>query len=169
MTVATIEHVLNCDEDTFWHKIFLDESFNDRLYKDGLHFPVFKEVKREDTGSEIRRVVEVTPNIGELPGPIKKVAGDNMSYAEEGVFDKKTKRYRLTIKPNTLADKLFVKGELWTEPAGPNKIKRLFKADVTCKIFGIGGMIEKRIISDMEKSYDLAARFTNDYLAKNQS
>jgi hypothetical protein len=72
----------------------------------------------------------------------------------------------MQIKPNALADKLSVKGELWTEPAGPNKIRRMFKADVTCKIFGIGGMIEKRLVADMEKSYAIAAQFTNEYIAE---
>lgn len=167
MAVANIEHTLNCNEETFWEKIFLDKAFNERLYKQVLRFPEFNEVKREDTGSEIRRTVAVTPDVGELPGPIRKVAGDNMSYSEEGVFDKQSRRYRMQVKPSTLADKLSIKGELWTEPAGPGKIKRIFKADVTCKIFGVGGMIEKRIISEMEKSYDTAARFTNQYVAEN--
>jgi hypothetical protein len=73
----------------------------------------------------------------------------------------------MNVKPNALADKLSIKGEMWTEPAGEGKIRRIFKADVTCKIFGIGGMIEKRIVSDLEKSYDKAAQFTNQYIAEN--
>ena len=166
MAVATIEHTLNCTVDTFWEKIFFNKEFNEQLYKQILRFPQFSEVKRDETGDEIRRVIEVTPDVGELPGPIRKVAGDNMSYAEEGVFDKKARRYRLKIKPNALADKLFISGEMWAEPAGEGKIRRIFKADVTCKVFGVGGMIEKRIISDMTKSYDTAAQFTNRYIAE---
>ncbi|HMJ11370.1 MAG TPA: DUF2505 family protein [Polyangiaceae bacterium] len=166
MAVATIEHTLNCNVDTFWDKIFLNKEFNDQLYKQVLRFPAFNEVSREETGDEIRRVIEVTPDVGELPGPIRKVAGDNMSYAEEGAFDKKAKRYKLKIKPNALADKLFISGEMWAEPAGDGKIRRIFKADVTCKVFGIGGMIEKRIISDMQKSYETAAKFTNQYIVE---
>jgi hypothetical protein len=166
MAVATIEHTLNCTVDTFWDKIFLNKEFNEQLYKEILRFPAFTEVKREETGDELRRTIEVTPDVGELPGPIRKVAGDNMSYVEEGVFDKKSRRYRLKIKPNALSDKLFISGEMWAEPAGEGKIRRVFKADVTCKVFGVGGMIEKRIIGDMTKSYDTAAKFTNQYIAE---
>jgi hypothetical protein len=166
MAVATIQHTLNCTDEVFWEKIFLDKGFNERLYKEVLRFPAYAEIKRDETEAEVRRLIEVTPDVGELPGPIRKVAGDNMSYAEEGVFNKKTRRYTMNVKPNALADKLAIKGEMWTEPAGEGKIRRIFKADVTCKIFGIGGMIEKRIVGDLEKSYDKAAVFTNQYIAE---
>jgi hypothetical protein len=167
MAVTTIEHTINCSEDTFWDKLFLDDAFNQRLYKQALKFPGFNQVKTEDTAKEAHRTIEITPSVGELPGAIKKVLGDNMSYTEEGVLDKQSRRYRMQIKPHTLPDKISMKGELWTEPAGPNKLKRIFKAEVTCKVFGIGGMLEKLIISEMEKSYDVAAKFTNEYVAEN--
>jgi len=166
MAAVNIQHTFNCSEDTFWDRIFFDESFNQHLYKEVLGFSVYKVKSLDDKGDEIQRVIEVSPKIGDLPGPIKKVVGENVSYAEEGIYDKKSRRYRLQIKPNALADKLSIKGELFTEPSGPSKCKRIFKADVTCKVFGIGGMIEKRIVADIEKSYDFGAKFTNEYIAE---
>jgi hypothetical protein len=166
MADVRIEHVFNCSADTFWEKIFLDEEFNRRLFTQILGFPVWKEVKREETGDEIRRVVEVVPKLGDLPGPIKKLIGEGVGYREEGVYDRKTRRYKLNIIPNKLTDKLTVKGEIFTEPAGDNKIKRVYTANVEARVFGVGGMLEKRLVADMENGYAEGAKFTNQYIAE---
>jgi hypothetical protein len=82
------------------------------------------------------------------------------------VFDKKTRRYKVTVVPNKLADKLTITGEISIEPAGDKKCKRIYNTKVEAKIFGIGGMVEKRVISDIEHGYGAGAKFTNEYLAE---
>jgi|RhiMethySRZTD1v2_1073278.scaffolds.fasta_scaffold82958_5 uncharacterized protein DUF2505 len=166
MAEARIEHIFNCSEDTFWNKVFFDADYNKRLFREELAFPRWEEVSKEDKGDQIRRVIEIVPKMADLPGPLKKLAGDGVSYREEGIFDKKTRRYKVTIHPNRLSDKLFIKGELFTEPAGDNKCKRIYLASVEAKVFGVGGMLEKRVISDIQAGYDAGARFTNKYLAE---
>jgi hypothetical protein len=94
---------------------------------------------------------------------MKKVLGDNIRYTEAGVFDKLKRRYRITIIPSRIADKLKVTGELYTEPDGANRCRRVFEGSVEVKIFGIGGMMEKRLVADLEKSYAVGAKFTNQY------
>src|SRR5262245_13305239 len=166
MADARIEHVFNCSAETFWEKVFFDEEYNRRLFKEELRFPVWRELKREDRGGELYRVVEVVPHVGELPGPLKAVVGEGIGYEEHGTLDKKTHRYKVEVKPNKMADKVFVKLEMFTEPMGDKQCKRIVNVSVTAKVFGIGGMIEKRMISDLEKSYGKSARFTNTYVAE---
>jgi hypothetical protein len=165
-TSVRIEHVFNCSEDTFWEKVFFEDDYNRRLFTEALRFPEYKEASREDRGDKLLRVVEVVPRLGELPGPIKKVVGENIAYREEGSFDKKTRRYAIRVVPNRLADKLSIAGVLYTEPYGDNGCKRIFQAEVGASIFGIGRMLEKRIAEDLEKSYAVGAKFTNQYLAE---
>jgi hypothetical protein len=164
MADVRIEHTYDCSVDTFWDRIFFDDEYNRRLYKEALGFPGWEVVKKQDKGNTVEREVDVTPKLGDLPGPIKKVVGDNVGYREVGEFDKSAKRYRIDIVPNKLADKLTVKGELWCEALGENKCRRIFAAKVTAKIFGIGGMLEKRLVADMEHSYAVGARFTNEFI-----
>jgi len=166
MADARIEHIFNCSSETFWNKVFFDEEYNRRLFKDELRFPSWREVKREDRGNELYRVVEVVPHVGELPGPLKAVVGDGIGYEEHGTFDKQKQRYRVEVKPNKLADKVFVRIEMFTEPAGEKQCRRVVTVSVTAKIFGVGGMIEKRMLSDLEKSYGKGAKFTNAFLAE---
>lgn len=166
MADARIEHVYDCDEDTFWNKVFLDSEYNRRLFKEALGFPVYDEVKREERDDQVKRVIEVVPKTGDMPAALKKLVGENIGYREEGVLDKKARRYRVTVIPNRLADKLTITGELFTEPVGEKKCRRVYKAHVEARVFGLGGLIEKRVIADIENGYSLGAKFTNQYIAE---
>jgi hypothetical protein len=162
-TDVRIVHTYNVSEDTYWDKLFFDDEYNRRLYLEALKFYDWKVEKQEDKGSEVLRSIDVAPQLGDLPAPIQKVLGDNIRYKEAGVFDKATRRYRITITPSRLADKVKVNGVLYTEPDGERKCRRVFEATVEVKVFGLGGMMEKRFVSDLEKSYGVGAKFTNRY------
>lgn len=163
---ARIEHVIECSEDTFW-SMFLDEKYNQALFQGYLKFPLWRVSSLEDGEPVMKRVVEVEPYVADLPGAIKKVLGENIRYREEGKYDKQKRRYEVEVVPARLADKIFVKGVQSTQALGPKQCKRVFEIEVTVKIFGVGGMIEKRIISDLQRSYDLGAKFQNRYIAEN--
>jgi len=158
-----IVHTYNVSEDTFWDKLFFDEGYNRRLYLEALKFHDWKVEKHEDHGTEVQRAINVAPRLGDLPGPMKKLLGDNIRYTEAGVYDKARRRYKITIIPSALAGKLLVSGELYTEPEAENRCRRVFEATVEVKVFGLGGMMEKRFVSDLEKSYAVGAKFTNQY------
>jgi hypothetical protein len=166
MATLEIEHTFNCSEATFWDRIFLDPEYNERLFKTELKFPVWREVSREERGGALHRVVEVVPYVGELPAALKAVVGEGIGYEERGVLDKSAKSYKVTVVPNKLADKLSVKVDIWTVADGENRCKRKVRADVGVKIFGVGGTIEKRMLSDLERSYQKSADFTNRYVAE---
>jgi hypothetical protein len=158
------EHVFECSEDTFWDKVFFDDDYNRRMFKDALEFPVYEQLKNDEDDKEVRRSINVVPKLGPMPGPLKAVIGDGLGYREDGVYDKKTRHYKMVITPNKLAEKMTIKGELYTKPKGDKQCTRVFECTVVAKIFGVGGMLEKRVLSDMETSYDKAAVFTNQWL-----
>ena len=166
MATLEVEHTFNCSEATFWDKVFLDPEYNERLFKTELKFPVCCEVSREERGGALHRVVEVVPYVGELPGAIKAVVGEGIGYEERGVLDRNAKTYKVVVVPNKLAEKLSIKVDIWTVADGENKCRRKVRADVTVKIFGVGGTIEKRMLSDLERSYQKSADFTNRFIAE---
>ena len=166
MATLEIEHTYNCSEATFWDRIFLDPEYNERLFKTELKFPVCREVSREERGGLVHRVVEVVPYVGELPAAIKAVVGEGIGYEERGVLDRNAKSYKVVVVPNKLADKLSVKVDIWTVADGENRCKRKARADVNVKIFAVGGTIEKRMLSDLERSYVKSADFTNRFIAE---
>jgi hypothetical protein len=164
MTDARIEHTFDCDEDTFWKEIFFGEEFNRRMYLDRLKFKQWEVSEFRETESSIDRTVNVTPKVDELPSAIKSLIGDNLGYREVGKFDKNRKRYALKVVPSVMADKIDVHGETWVEPLGPARCRRIFEVHITAKIFGVGSIIEKRILADLQLSYNAGATFTAEYL-----
>ena len=166
MATLEIEHTFNCSEATFWDRIFLDPEYNDRRFKIELMFPVCREISREERGGVLHRVVEVVPYVGELPATLKAVIGEGIGYEERGALDRAAKTYKVVVVPNKLAEKLNIKVDIWTVADGENKCRRKVRADVAVKIFGVGGTIEKRMLADLERSYQKSADFTNRYIAE---
>ena len=72
----------------------------------------------------------------------------------------------MQVVPNRMSDKIKVDVEMWTEALGENQCKRFARATATAKIFGIGGMLEKKLLSDLERSYEKSATFTNSFVSE---
>lgn len=161
-----VEHTFNCSEETFWSKIFFDDEYNRQLFSERLKFSHWREAKREERDGKIHRVVEAAPPVGDLPAALKAVVGEGVGYEERGVFDKAARRYTVEVVPNRLADKIQVRVEMTTQADGPERCKRIVRGQVSAKIFGVGGLLEKKLIADMEKSYSKSAEFTNAYIAQ---
>jgi len=164
MTALRIEHSFECDENTFWDKIFFSEQFNRDMYMQRLQFKKWEVTDYRESDSTIYRTVDVVPKVGDLPGAIKSLIGENLGYREEGRFDKQSRRYFVNVVPTALADKVSVVGETWLQPLGETRCKRIFEAQVTVKMFGVGSIIEKKIIADLQLSYNAGAAFTSEYL-----
>lgn len=164
MAEVRLEHVHNCCVDTFW-KVFFDVDYQAALFRDGLRFPLFEQLSFEETDKQIRRVIRVKPRVVGVPAPVKKLIGDGVSYEEHGVFDKTSRNFKYRIQTSRLVDKMKLEGVMYALPAGEGKSKRVFELTVVAKVFGVGGVIEKQIISDTTRDYATGAQFTNKYLA----
>ncbi len=162
MPETEFRHTMDCDPDTYWRCVF-DDEYNTRLYRDLLKFREVTVLAQEDKGDVKTRKLRLNPPPADLPGPVAKVVGD-LSWTEEGTFDKKTGRYRFKITPASLPEKTHISGEIWCEPRGDKKCERIAKMNVEVKVFMVGGLIEKRIIDDTKKSYEAAAKFTGEYV-----
>jgi hypothetical protein len=163
MADARIEHLIQCSDEKFW-TVFFDAEYNKKLFLDELRFESWKLVSLDDNGDRIERVVDVVPRMGDLPGPLKKLVEGGAGYRERDVFDKKAKRMTLKVEPSVLQGKLTISGVMHTEPVGDAQCRRIYETSIVAKVFGVGGMIESRILEDVKKSYDKAAAFTNRWV-----
>ncbi len=159
----SVTHEINCNVETFW-KTFLDKTFNEKLYLDGLGFPAFKVVDQTETDAKITRKVAGTPKM-EVPGPVAKALGSNFSYTEDGAFDKATKVWTWKLTPSTMADKLKQEGRVTVVAIGDNKVRRTAEITMEAKVFMIGGLIESSGEKQLREGWDKSAVFMNKYLA----
>ena len=166
MAETRIINELACSEDVFWDELFFDAEFNRRMFIDELGFCAWKVQSERKTDDFIERELDVSPKVADIPGPIKALVGDSLGYHEQGRYDRKRRRYAVKATSPKLGDRFLLDGEMYTEPLGEGRCRRIFNVKVTTKIFGVGGMIEKRVIADLEKSYAESAAFIGRYVAE---
>jgi hypothetical protein len=158
---------IECSEDTYWDRVFLDEEYNRRFFKDELHFPEWRELGRKEVDGKLHRNVKATPYVGELPGALKAVIGDGLSYEERGVFDRARHHYELEAVPSRMADKVTTKITMSTTTTGEGRCRLLVEATVTARVFVVGGLLEQKTIADLKRSYEKNAVFSNRYIKEN--
>lgn len=166
MADLRVEHVFHCSEDTFWNKLFLDDEYNRRMFLDHLRFSVWKVLSQDEQGSQVRRVIQAAPPLGDVPDLLRPVIGSSVEYQEHGTLDREAQRYQVRVVPGRLSDKVRIELEMTTRPEGPDRCRRMVRGEVRAKIFGVGGLLEKKLVSDLTRSYEKSAAFTNQFLAE---
>jgi len=166
MKEIKFDHVFNCNEDIFWDQVFFDDEYNRAVFLEGLKFPGWRVESSDKTETTIRRVLDVKPPTGDIPGAVRKVIGDNLSYKEVGTFDRKTKRYRVEVQPSTAREKTNVTGEIWAELVDDKHCRRLATFRIECRVFMIGGIIEDLIAKGMTQQFNQGATISNEWIAK---
>jgi len=161
-----MEHVFECSQTTFWEKVFFDAEYNRRLFYDELHFTEWSELEQKHEGERVLRFVRAVPPTPDLPGPLKAALGNGAGYEERGVFERPKNRYDARVKPNSLGDRVGVELTFRTEPMGDQKCKRIVEATITARVMLVGGMLEQRMMTDLQRSYEKSAVFTNRFVAE---
>lgn len=164
MATRRIEHVFDCNVETFWEKIFLDDEFNRQLFVGRLGFASWKVLECAPTDDGLRRVVEAVPSVGELPGPLRKALANGLGYREEGQLFRSESRYSVRVVPASLPQQLDISGELRVVPDGAG-CRRIYDATVNARLFMVGSLLETRLLDDITKSYEVAAAFSRERLS----
>jgi hypothetical protein len=164
MTDSRIVNDLDCSESTFWDELFFDPEFNRRMFLDELKFTKWQVLSTREVGEVLERELDVGLNADALPAAAKSVIGDSLGYREQGKYDRKRRRYAVKATNSKLGDKFLLEGEMHTEPLGEQRCRRIFELKVTVKLFGVGGMIEKLVLSELQKSYAESATFIGRYM-----
>lgn len=161
----SIRHSFDTDPETFW-RVFFDPEYNRALFQEHLKFKLYHvlEFDRRPDGSILRRV-ECAPPV-EIPAVARKVFGDATSYVEEGRFDPKTQRFKVSVVPKVGADRIQTHAEMHLQGRGDKRIERIADIDSTVKVFGIGKVIEAFIEGETRKTYDASAEFTRKWIAE---
>ncbi|MDQ2642731.1 MAG: DUF2505 domain-containing protein [Myxococcota bacterium] len=163
MLEIRVDHTLECSEDVFWDRVFLDDEYNRGLFVQNLKFTSWRELRRETRDGLVHRVVEAVPPVGDVPAALKAVIGQGAGYEERGVLDRAKKTYKIQVVPNRLADKVDVKLEISTSPVGEGQCRRSVRGTISAKIPLVGGILEKKLLADLEKSYAKSVDYTNRF------
>ena len=158
-----IDHVFAGISCADYESLYFDEDFNTAVGKQLgmgrllLHF--------ERTPTRIERKVHYEPD-RDPESPAGQAFGTSRaSFIEELDYDPRSRKGAWRTIPNLFPDRVTNAGTIEFVEA-PNGTRRIVRGEVKVSFFGFGRLIERMIVSEIEKSYANTTRLTNDWLAK---
>lgn len=150
---------IRCDD---YVSLYFDEAFNESIGR-ALHMG--RKLLRLDRGPErIVRHVCYEPN-HDPDSPAKQAFGSSRaSFVEELDYDIRARRGAWRTIPNLWADRVHNAGTIELAEVDGGTRRRV-RGEVKVRLFGFGGLVEKMIVAEIEKSYAATARLTRDWLA----
>lgn len=163
-----MRYTISDDFDTslehYW-QVFFDDAYNAELYKRLRVGREVLEVQKEGEGENlvIRRKVKLSPQ-REVPALVAKFVKGAITYTEQGVFTARTNTLEVVTIPGFMADQLTTRGTYKVQSLGPNKCRRTWDGEISCKIPLLGGKVEKHIVEEVTQSYRDTTEFTRKWL-----
>ncbi len=158
----TVRHRFPIPPAQYWSEVFFDTEYNCGLSEALGNKSMEVLEQKGDVATSLKRVICCTPVV-ELPGPLRKLFGDSVTYTEKGQWDAKTGRWKFEMTTSTFGDKVKTTGVIWTEAHGA-EMERICEVEFVVKIFGVGGMLEKFLCDSMLDNQKKAAAFTEDFI-----
>ena len=144
-----------------YETLFFDETFNVAL---GEAMKLGRTlVKLERTPERIVRHVRCEPK-REPGSPSSRFLGDSRAgWFDELEYEVGKFHGRWRTVPSVFTEKITTNGTL-EFIATPSGVKQRLSGEVSVGIFGVGRMIEKTIVTGIEKAYVAAAKFTAEWV-----
>lgn len=163
-----IEDVFDVSADRYWDAFFSEEYSRALWPALEIDCKVLR-LERKGEGAELTIVREqfLTPR-REVPAIMAKFVKGAISYTELNEFTARTNTMRTTTTPSFMADKIRTVGTYRLEILGPEKVNRVWDAEVSCSIPLLGGKIEKMLVDEVRESYRKATEFTRRWHAEHR-
>ena len=160
----TVHHTINCSPQEFW-ALYLDPDFVTRLHLEGLGSTSAEVLEQTGAaGGAVQRRVRYGQR-PDMPGPVRKLFGEEVVTTEDGAFDPATGMWTFTLVPGTMADKTTLGGSMHAEDGADGTTDLAFSLEAKVRIIGIGGVVEKFIERQARDSQDKTASYINAHLA----
>jgi len=147
----------DCAPEAFW-ALYFDPEFAVRLHLEALGSTSAVVVSQEgDLSGGLVRTLRYgqRPN---MPGPVRKIFGDEVTTTEVTTFDPAASRATFTMTPGTMADKTHMAGAIALTSEGGNTVET-FSLEARVKIFGAGPVVERFIEHQARAMQDAAVAF----------
>jgi hypothetical protein len=161
-----VEHVFTGVGIADYENLYFDEAFNTALCE---AVKLTRSLKKRDlVAGKLTRIVRIGAE-REIPGPVAKIIGANkLEYTEYIDYAWGSNRGTWRTESAILTDKIESGGQFGFEKR-KDGVLRWVEGEIKVKIFGLGSVVERFIVADVEKSYEQAAEFTKRYLASGKA
>lgn len=153
------------DPETYWRELCLSLQYQERLYCEALgcrSMSVIEHTGDYETG--MRRKLKFEKPI-DAPSAITKIFGDAVAIEEHSEFDAVNKRWSYRMVPAVMGERLDISGSISLEQKD-GKVEQVSKNKVSCRIFGLGSIIEHFVAKSTQEGNEDKARFTRKYISE---
>jgi hypothetical protein len=159
-----IDHVFPGITVLDYETLYFDEAFNETL---GTALAMGRRLlKLERTPQRIVRHVQFEP-ARDPQSPAGKAFGTSRaSFVEQLEFDRQAQHGTWVTIPNLWPDRVRNRGTIGFTEAPTGGTRRCVFGEVRVSLFGFGGLVERAIVAEIEKSYTRTTELTLEYLAR---
>ncbi len=161
-----IEHVFDGIRCSDYEALYFDEPFNEAV---GHALQLGRRLLRfERTPTRIVRHVCYEP-VRDADSAANQAFGTSRaSFIEELDYDVTARRGSWQTIPNQWADRVRNAGTIELVEHDRAHTRRVVRGEVKVSLFGFGGIVERMIVAEIEKSYASTATFTREWLARSR-
>jgi hypothetical protein len=146
-----------CSPEAFW-SLYFEPAFAVRMHLEALGSTSAEVVSQEGdpSGGLVRtlRYGQRPP----MPGPVRKLFGEEVTTTEVTTFDPVTSRATFTMTPGTMADKTRIEGAIALDTGGDTTTET-FTLEARVRILGVGPVVERFIEHQARAMQDAAVAF----------
>lgn len=149
--------------ETYWRELCLSLEYQERLYCEALGCRTMHVLEHEggyETG--MRRRLRFEKPI-DAPAPIRKLFGDCVTIEEVSSFDPQARCWSYQMIPAVLGERLDIRGSVRLDENAEGVVQ-LSTTSVSCRIFGVGGIIEHFVAKSTFEGNADKADFTLRYI-----
>ncbi len=168
-TIRDKSFELETDADTFMRGIYLDATFIEALYRQGLGFLDFELVSQRGApeAGPFQRTLRLQPP-SNAPKVVQKVLGSTQEYQEEGALDPDSGIWSYEVTPATMASRINIRGTMRAAQLSPSRCRAMFEAHFEARIFGVGSAVERFMASQFDENLKKQEAFMRRWIARAQ-
>lgn len=150
---------------TYWRELCLSLEYQERLYREALGCTRMEVLAHEgDLERGMKRRLRFEKPL-DAPTAVKKLFGDAVTIEEQSEFDAGTKTWSYRMVPGMLADRIDIRGVIRLDE-NADGVEQLSRTTVTCRMFGVGSVVEHFVAKSSNEGNHDKAEFTRRYIAE---
>ena len=153
----SLDYRWRCTPEAFW-ALYFDPDFVVRMHLEALGSTSAEVLSQEgDLESGLVRTLRYGQR-PPMPGPVRKLFGDEVSTLEVSTFDPAASTTTFTMTPGTMADKTHIDGSIALTRDG-GELEEHFALEARVKVFGAGPVVERFVERQAREMQDRAVAY----------
>lgn len=165
-----VEHRLDVAADRYWELFLFDEAFRRALY-DHLALKIeYLDVTRlgDEPSDPVRRELHIVPD-RQIPGALAALVRGMSLVKERSRYDPRQKTLEVAVELPVIGKLVDFSGRYSSRELSGSSFVRVWEGRCRARLPLVGRQIERYLLRELERSFELNVAFTRRWLAQRRS